>query len=96
MDEPRPSQSTRPLWPLLSLLAVIFVLGVLLTQVDLSKLISPLLAGKGSGRPESSAVMGVMLVVLIGLPLLALGLLVRALKRQARSSGIREEGKTAP
>ena len=66
MDESRPSRSTRPIWPLLSLLAAIFVLGVLLTQVDLSKLISPLLAGKASGRPESSAVMGVMLIILVG------------------------------
>lgn len=94
MDEPSRPQSTRPIWPLLSLLAVILVLGVLLTQVDLSELISPLLAGKGSGRPEFSAIMGVMLVVLIGLPVLALGLLVRSTLKRARSSQVREDGQT--
>ena len=86
MDDPRPSRSTRPIWPLLSLLAMILVLGVVLTQVDLSRLISPLLAGKSTNQPGFSAVMGVMLVVLLGVPALALGLLVRSNLRRKQSS----------
>ena len=89
---PNPARS---LWPLLSLLGVIFVMGVVLTQVDLSEVISPLLAGRRPGTPASSSVMGVMLVVLIGVPVVALALMIRSLKRQ-NSSQVREEGKSGP
>jgi hypothetical protein len=96
MDEsPRP-RASRPIWPLMALLAVILVMGVVLTQVDLSKLISPLLAGKRPGTPDHSAVIGLMVVVLIGVPTLALGLLVRATYKRARSSPVRDDGETPP